>query len=72
VLYRLGKPGHAAVAARDVYAQHQRSELQALGRGDHVEAITGDELLERMQKPASPCSTCGPRRNLPPATCRGD
>ena len=51
VLYRLGSgPIVQLLAALDVYAQHQRSELQALGRGDHVEAITGDELLERMRE----------------------
>ena len=51
VLYRLGNgPVMQLLAALDVYAQHQRSELQALGRGDHVEAITGDELRERMQE----------------------
>ena len=51
VLYRLGSgPIVQLLAALDVYAQHQRSELQALTRGDHVEAITGDELLGRMQE----------------------
>ena len=51
VLYRLGSgPIVQLLAALDVYAQHQRSELQALGRGDHVEAITGDDLLERMRE----------------------
>lgn len=51
VLYRLGSgPIVQLLAALELYAQHQRSELQALGRGDHVEAITGDELLERMQE----------------------
>ncbi len=51
VLYRLGSgPIVQLLAALDVYAQHQRSELQALRRGDHVEAITGDELLSRMQE----------------------
>ncbi|UQV46294.1 ArsR family transcriptional regulator [Janthinobacterium lividum] len=51
VLYRLGSgPIVQLLAALDVYAQHQRSELQALGRGDHVEVLTGDELLERMRE----------------------
>ncbi|MCC7598525.1 metalloregulator ArsR/SmtB family transcription factor [Janthinobacterium sp. FW305-129] len=51
VLYRLGSgPVMQLLDALELYAQHQRSELQALGRGDHVEAITGDELLERMQE----------------------
>lgn len=51
VLYRLGSgPVMQLLDALDVYAQHQRSELQALGRGDHVEALTGDELLERMRE----------------------
>ncbi|NHQ89177.1 ArsR/SmtB family transcription factor [Janthinobacterium lividum] len=51
VLYRLGNgPVVQLLSALDVYAQHQHSELQALGRGDHVEAITGDELQERMRE----------------------
>ncbi|PLY41424.1 ArsR family transcriptional regulator [Janthinobacterium sp. ROICE36] len=51
MLYRLGSgPVMQLLAALDVYAQHQRSELQALSRGDHVEALTGEELLERMRE----------------------
>jgi len=51
MLYRLGSgPIVQLLAALELYAQHQRSELQALSRGDHVEAITGDELLSRMQE----------------------
>ncbi|WP_219117828.1 metalloregulator ArsR/SmtB family transcription factor [Janthinobacterium sp. UMAB-56] len=51
VLYRLGSgPIVQLLGALDVYAQHQRSELQALSRGDHVEALTREELLERMQE----------------------
>lgn len=51
VLYRLGSgPIVQLLDALQLYAQHQRSELQALGRGDHVEAISGDELLARMQE----------------------
>ena len=51
VLYRLGSgPVVQLLAALELYAQHQRSELQALSRGDHVEAITGDELLARLQE----------------------
>lgn len=51
VLYRLGSgPIVQLLAALDVYAQHQRSELQALSRGDHVEAISGDELFARMNE----------------------
>ena len=51
VLYRLGSgPIVPLLAALDVYAQHQRSELQALSRGDQVEAISGDELFARMHE----------------------
>ena len=51
VLYRLGSgPIVQLLDALALYAQHQRSELQALSRGDHVEAITGDELLARLQE----------------------
>lgn len=51
VLYRLGSgPIAQLLDALRLYAQHQRSELQALGRGDHVEAITGDELRARMHE----------------------
>src|SRR5450830_413986 len=51
VLYRLGSgPILSLLDALTLYAQHQRSELQALSRGDHVEAIARDELLQRIRE----------------------
>ena len=51
VLYRLGSgPIVPLLDALRLYAQHQGGELQALGRGEHVEAITGDELQSRMRE----------------------
>lgn len=51
VLYRLGSgPILPLLDALTLYAQHQQSELLALSRGVHVEAISGEELLQRIRE----------------------